>query len=77
LRERATKGGYLWGNFVDISDLKTMRKEKGYIIEPSVMLRFESRREVKYSIKFNYVFPVTIDKNVLLYPLNFSIGRQF
>ena len=72
------KGGYLFGNFVNLSDLKTVHKENGMIIEPTVLFRFESRREVKFSIKINYVLPVTIDRqHALFYPFNFSIGRQF
>jgi len=93
------KGGYLLSNFVDRSYYRPeiMKKDRGLIIEPSVLFRFETNRSrrvwrgtiremifpldnngvVKYSIQFNYAFPVTISRDALFSPINFSIGRQF
>jgi len=70
------KGGYLFSNYVDRLEKRIIRKDDGMIIEPSAMFRFEIR-EVKYSVSFNYVFPVTISKQALFYPFNVGVARQF
>jgi len=70
------KGGYLFGNFTG-SDLN-IHKRNGFIIEPTFLFRFETRRGAMYSIKFNYALPVNFNrKDIMFHSFNFSVGRHF
>jgi len=71
------KSGFMFSNFFVPIDLMPIHRKNGLFFEPSVFFRFWVG-DVKYSIKANYVFPVTIDKRYsIFYPFNFGISRQF
>jgi len=71
------KGGYLFGNFVDRADLTTIHKNDGFIFEPTIFFRILGN-DVKYCIKANYVFPISINKKHSIFsPINIGISRQF
>jgi hypothetical protein len=67
------KGGYIHGIYYD-EDVgnQTHYQEKGWIVEPSVFLRFGGKK-VKFCTKVNYLWTKTIS-NDWYYPLSVSMG---
>ena len=68
------KGGYLFTNTADI-ETKTIYKNDGWMVEPTVFIRFGGRR-AKFCAKVNYLWTKTIIDNYY-FPVNVGLGVNF
>ena len=66
------KGGYLFTNTVD---METIYKKDGWMIEPTVFIRFGGRR-AKFCAKVNYLWTKTIIDNYY-FPVSVGLGVNF
>jgi len=69
------KGGYLFTNIPTYYSLATIYKKDGWLIEPTVFIRFGGSR-AKFNMKINYMWTNTI-VDEYYYPVNVSFGVNF
>jgi len=69
------KGGYIFTHTPDSSSVDIYKKD-GWIVEPSVFLRFGSSR-IKFCAKVNYMWTNSVVERYYYYPVSISLGVNF